>query len=199
MGRPTKRDAILDGAMTEFLARGYAGTSMDRIAAAAKVSKATVYSHFQDKESLFVQLIERLVRGKFQGFFDPDNFQVLPQGKSSQVLRGLAAKLMDIPASDPQFLDFMRIILGESGRFPQLARTFVRTVEASAFRAIAHYFATCEELQVDDPEATARIFVGAIVHFNVTQYMLHGHDILPMERDRLIDALIELVICTSNQ
>ncbi|HAG82353.1 MAG TPA: TetR family transcriptional regulator, partial [Cyanobacteria bacterium UBA12227] len=38
-----KTEAILDGAMQEFLAHGYAATSMDKVAATAGVSKATVY------------------------------------------------------------------------------------------------------------------------------------------------------------
>lgn len=55
-GRPKdlgKRSAILASAKTLFLEAGYTGTSMDAIAAAAGVSKLTVYSHFGDKESLF--------------------------------------------------------------------------------------------------------------------------------------------------
>lgn len=36
-----------------FMEQGFAGVSMDGIAAAAGVSKLTVYSHFGDKESLF--------------------------------------------------------------------------------------------------------------------------------------------------
>ncbi|MEM7595548.1 MAG: TetR/AcrR family transcriptional regulator, partial [Cyanobacteria bacterium P01_A01_bin.83] len=48
-----KTEAILTGAMKEFLANGYAATSMDKVAKTAQVSKATVYSHFGDKESLF--------------------------------------------------------------------------------------------------------------------------------------------------
>ena len=37
-----KRQAVLDGARREFLQHGYAASSMDRVAAAAGVSKATV-------------------------------------------------------------------------------------------------------------------------------------------------------------
>ena len=48
-----KAEAILAGAMQEFLKHGYAAASMDKIAKAAKVSKATVYSYFDDKENLF--------------------------------------------------------------------------------------------------------------------------------------------------
>lgn len=59
-GRPKdmeKRAAILDAAMALFPSRGYDGVSVDAIAQAAGVSKLTVYSHFADKEGLFVALI----------------------------------------------------------------------------------------------------------------------------------------------
>src|SRR3970040_898696 len=55
-GRPQdlgKRAAILDAAKAMFTERGLEGASMDQIAAAAGVSKLTVYSHFGDKEALF--------------------------------------------------------------------------------------------------------------------------------------------------
>ncbi len=60
-GRPKdleKRAAILDAAKTLFPERGYEGTSMDAIAQAAGVSKLTVYSHFQDKDTLFVEAVK---------------------------------------------------------------------------------------------------------------------------------------------
>lgn len=50
---PAKRAAILEAARTLFLQHGFDGVSMDQIAAAATVSKLTVYSHFGDKEKLF--------------------------------------------------------------------------------------------------------------------------------------------------
>lgn len=60
-GRPKdleKRAAILQAAKRLFTTQGFDGTSMDAIAAAAGVSKLTVYSHFQDKERLFVAAVE---------------------------------------------------------------------------------------------------------------------------------------------
>ena len=79
---PDKAAAILAGGMQEFLAHGFAGTSMDRVAAAGGVSKATVYSHFQDKEGLFVALIEQLVQGKFQSIYDPGDLALQIDRKS---------------------------------------------------------------------------------------------------------------------
>jgi TetR/AcrR family transcriptional regulator, regulator of autoinduction and epiphytic fitness len=187
-----KAKAILGGGMQEFLAHGYAATSMDRVAIAAGVSKATVYSHFRDKEGLFVALIQQLVEVKFRSIFDPSNPEVL-QLAPEVVLRELANRMLDVATSEPQFLNFMRIILGESERFPELARAFVRNVEQTSFSLLHSYFENCPQLKTSDPEATARIFIGSLVHFLIVQEILHGKDIVPMEHDRLIDRLISLV------
>src|SRR6201996_2417240 len=60
-GRPKdleKRAAVLQAAKRLFTTQGFDGTSMDAIAAAAGVSKLTVYSHYQDKERLFAAAVE---------------------------------------------------------------------------------------------------------------------------------------------
>lgn len=60
-GRPKdlgKRAAILDAARRMFTQHGFDGASMDQIAAEAGVSKLTVYSHFGDKETLYVSVVK---------------------------------------------------------------------------------------------------------------------------------------------
>lgn len=187
-----KAEAILFGGMQEFLAHGYAATSMDRVASSAGVSKATVYSHFQDKEGLFTALIRQLVEGKFRSIFESNHDDML-QVEPNILLRDLANRFLEISISDPQFLNFMRVILGESGRFPKLARAFVRNIEQTSFNRLRQYFIDCPQLKLSDPEATARIFIGTLVHFMIVQEMLHGRDILPMERDRLVNNLVSMI------
>lgn len=57
-GNPRKRRAILDAAGAVFLRDGFTRTSIDVIAAEAKVSKQTVYNHFGDKERLFMAMTD---------------------------------------------------------------------------------------------------------------------------------------------
>ena len=52
-----RRAAIVDAAMEEFVARGFAATRLDDIAKRAGVAKGTIYLHFKDKESMFEELI----------------------------------------------------------------------------------------------------------------------------------------------
>ena len=67
-------------------------------------------------------------------------------------------------------------------------------IEQTSFRLLHRYFETCPQLNLADPEATAHIFIGSIVHFLIVQEMLHGKDIVPMERDRLIDTLVNSIV-----
>ncbi|WP_017716303.1 TetR/AcrR family transcriptional regulator [Kamptonema formosum] len=180
-----KVEQILKGAMQEFLAHGYTGTSMDRVAAAARVSKATVYSHFGDKEGLFAALVERLAKQRFQILFNAEP----PAGEAKIVLPQLAATLLNQVIEDTEYLTFMRVIVAESGRFPNLAKIFIRHITQPVLEKLVHYLASHPELNIPDPEAAARIFLGALVQFVLIQEILHGKEIMPLDKERIIDSL----------
>ncbi len=61
----TKR-ALLDNATELFTVHGYAGTSLDEVVAAARVTKGALYHHFPSKlalfESVFLRLQEKTTR-----------------------------------------------------------------------------------------------------------------------------------------
>ncbi|MGK7953395.1 MAG: TetR/AcrR family transcriptional regulator [Xenococcaceae cyanobacterium] len=191
-----KTEAILAGAMKEFLAHGYAATSMDRVAKAAGVSKATVYSHFGDKEGLFNALIQDLAKEKFKTAMllqEPEFAQKEPK----IVLHQLATKILENAVEDRTFQNFIRIIVGESGRFPELAKTYVNNLAKPGIEILARYFKSHPELNLPDAEATVRVFIGTIVYYMMLQELMHGKDIIPLERDRLIDTLTNLI--TANK
>ncbi|MFB2918380.1 TetR/AcrR family transcriptional regulator [Aerosakkonema funiforme] len=190
-----KVEAILKGAIQEFLTHGYAATTMDRVTAAAGVSKATVYSYFQDKESLFAALVEQLTQKNYQDFNPQD--PKFWEGEPAEVLRKLAVNLLKKVECKHEFRDLVRLIIGESGRFPVLAQIFVRNVDQKLFHHLVEYLKSRQELQLPDPEAAARVFIGTLVHYVIVQHMLQAHNIMPMESDRLIDTLIYLL--TVNQ
>ncbi len=178
--------------MQEFLVNGYAATTMDRVTAVAGVSKATVYSYFQDKERLFAKLIEQLAERAYQVIFNSEEPQFL-EGEPQVVLRRIALNFLDEAVCEPIFMNFVRLIVGESGRFPLLAQIFLEKGDKRVLGFLTEYFVHHPELELPDPEVAARMFLGTIVHFAILQYMLHGEEILPMERDRLIDSLIQLL------
>jgi TetR/AcrR family transcriptional regulator, regulator of autoinduction and epiphytic fitness len=181
----SKTTQILQGAMQEFLARGYAAASMDRVAAAAGVSKATVYSHFGDKEKLFKALVEQMAQQRMQSILGHMDESLEPR----QALRNLFRDAMHDCCNNTEFHDFKRVLVGESGRFPELAKTFVEHLDKPGIEALSAYFRRSPAFDFPDPEAIARIVVGGIVHFALVQHILHGQEIAPMDADRVIEGL----------
>lgn len=190
--RPTrsvdKAEQILQGALPEFLKRGYACTSMDKVANAAGVSKQTLYTHFCDKDGLFTALVERMASEKFRLVWSHPL-----QGEPQVVLRDLAQRLLR-EVNDEEYLCFVRLIVAESKKRPDLAQLFLSNVAQPAIATLTCYLNKHQELHLSDPEATARIFVGSLIHFILTQEMLHGREIMPITEERLINSLIELIV-----
>lgn len=182
-----KQAQILQGAMQVFLEQGYAATTMDRVAAAAGVSKQTIYSYFQDKQGLFKALIERVTIDRMQHIFQTENLN----GEPDRLLRHFATSFLQ-NMKDPEFLNLLRIIISESARFPELAALYTQTVIKKGRSLLAAYFQQHPELRITDPEATAHIFCGSLVSFLIAQELLHGKEVAPLEDDRLINALIPL-------
>ncbi|PAX45679.1 TetR/AcrR family transcriptional regulator [Brunnivagina elsteri] len=181
-----KIDKIFQGAMQEFLAHGYAGASMDRVASQAGVSKATVYSHFKDKEGLFKALIHQLATEKFQ-----NTFATLPlDGEPAVVLRTVITKALDKMMSDTQHQAFLRVLIAESGRFPELAKAWIQDIMTPTIEIFGEYLDRHPELNIPDTEATIRIVIGSMVHFMMTQEIFYGKEIMPMESDRMVDCLM---------
>lgn len=188
-GEISKQEQILNGAMQEFLTHGYAGTSMDRVAKTAGVSKATVYSHFGDKQGLFTALVERLAEKKFELLFDPKLLSASP----TVGLRELATKGLLNAMADQEHLTFVRLIIGESGRFPELAQTFARSLAFPAIYRLTQYFIAHPELKIQDPEAAARIFMGSMVYFVLLQEILGGKTVKPTDFQGLVNTLVDLL------
>ncbi|XGV96524.1 MAG: TetR/AcrR family transcriptional regulator [Leptolyngbya sp. BL-A-14] len=184
-----KREQILQGAMQVFLQSGYAGTSMDRVAAEAGVAKQTIYSHFQDKEGLFKALMEQVTLDRFRSVFCLEAFDGDPALRLRQLAETYLTKV-----ADQNYLSLTRIIIGESERFPQLARLWTRTVIQRGRGLLSSYFDAHPELGITDSEAMAHIFFGTLVSFVLTQEMLYGKEMMPMARDRVVDSLIDLIL-----
>src|SRR5205823_6700491 len=53
------QERILDAALKEFAAKGFAGTRVDAIARHANINKRMLYHYFGDKEGLFREVLRR--------------------------------------------------------------------------------------------------------------------------------------------
>lgn len=115
-----KRDAIVQAAIAEFREHGFNGTSMDRVAAAAEVSKRTVYNHFPSKEELFEAILGQLWE---RGHAEPESPYDGASPLRAQLLVLLARKMQML--DDASFIDLSRVAMAELMRTPERARALV--------------------------------------------------------------------------
>ncbi|HUD89403.1 MAG TPA: TetR/AcrR family transcriptional regulator [Xanthobacteraceae bacterium] len=126
-----RRAAILDAALDEFSARGFAAARLDDVAKRAGVAKGTIYLHFADKESLFQELIRAEmvpVVGSLEAAFATD----LP-------LRVIVEQAIEIFVREvygSHRKQVIRLIISEGPRFPALAEFYYREVLARVLKAV---------------------------------------------------------------
>ncbi len=114
-----KFDQVLEGARHVFLRDGFEGASVDDIARASDVSKATLYSYFPDKRLLFMEVTKRICDRQAEhaiGAIDMD-------APISEILRTVGREFVGFFTSDLGQRMF-RICVGEADRFPELGRAF---------------------------------------------------------------------------
>ena len=112
-----KRAAILDAASAEFRQSGYEATSMDRIAASARVSKRTVYNHFPSKDALFAQIVQQLWERSAEGL---ELVYRKDRPLRAQLLELVKQKLRLL--HDPNFVDLARVAIAAGIHSPERAR-----------------------------------------------------------------------------
>jgi AcrR family transcriptional regulator len=186
-----KRAAILEAATAAFLRNGYLGTSMDEIAAAAAVSKQTVYKHFADKERLFTEI----VAGVVDGAGEPLEGEVLGLVEADDLeagLRDLARRQLE-SVMQPRLMQLRRLVIGEAGRFPELGRAFYERGAARAVALLADAFGRLADrgaLELDDPELAAAHFNWLVMSAPVNRAMLLGDAEIPSpaELDRYAES-----------
>lgn len=185
-----KAEQILQGAIQEFLQDGYASTSMARIASTAGVSKETLYSYFESKEKLFEAIVQRIAQQHLQQVYQSEP---LPDDPAER-LRLLSPKALTPENLNPMRMNFYRLIVGESGRFPDIAKFYVEQFEKPGLEISTGYLQETNQLRCSDPEAVAWIISGTLSYYYQMMEMLQGKQVMNMTLDRLIEALIELLL-----
>jgi len=184
----SKRKQIVRAAIKVFLKEGYAATTLQKVAEEAKVIRATIYSHFKDKEELFVAIVEELTVNNFGEDFEQRMLSAKPV-EFVQQLKGLCQKRRE----DKQFLSLLRIVIAESERFPELARLYFKTIFYRGISVGIKYFEQHKELGIKDPYAMAAIVGGSMMTCLIQQELLRGKDIAPLELDPIADMLADLI------
>ena len=195
-GRMASGGVIREAAAALFLERGYQSTSMDDIAAAARVSKQTIYTHFADKQELFADLV--LGNAERVDAFLTTMAETLRGSDAEAGLRRFARLYVHFVIR-PEVLRLRRLVVGEAGRFPELARTYYERVPGRVYSTLAQLLqelAGRGHLMIDDPDLAAQHFVWLVLGLPLDRGMFDVGATAPTaERlDHIADAGVRVFI-----
>lgn len=151
-----KVEQVLAGAREVFLRDGFEGASVDEIAKVSGVSKATLYSYFNDKRRLFQEVIQAecdRMSGEIEARIDPS-------APTREALKTAAYGLTSFLVS--RFAQrVFRICLAERDRFPELSQTYFENGPKNGHdQLVLHLKAAtdCGELKIDNIDMAAYQF-----------------------------------------
>jgi len=157
-GKPRrKEEQVVEGARAVFLREGFEGASVDDIARAAQVSKATIYSYFSDKRRLFMAV----AKAECGRQADAAIARIQMDGPAPEVLYEAATSMTQFFLSDFGRQTY-RIAVAESERFPELGQDFYASGPTLARQALTDYLRkriTAGELVIDDVDLAADQFI----------------------------------------
>lgn len=176
--RPTE---IVAAAYEVFAEKGFAATKLDEIAARAGVSKGALYLYFDTKQQLFEAVVRDAIYPQFGAIHAsvrafPGSFAALV----SFILPAIARIAEHSPAGK-----VAKLVIGESGNFPELARVWHDEIVGRAVALIADVIAEAQdrgEVRPGDPRAfavglAAPIFLAVLFRETFTPVGAEGFDI----------------------
>ena len=110
-----KKEVILEVAEEEFSKNGYEGANICRIAKKVGVTHVLLYYHFQNKENLFMEVLQRKIDKFIESILPPAETETLYFIKN---IDNLVAQNFDFIAENAAFA---RLIVNESASIPSLA------------------------------------------------------------------------------
>jgi AcrR family transcriptional regulator len=176
-GRPTAAaaaelaDRILEVATRAFLTHGYAATSIETIAASTGVAKRTLYARWRDKPALFRAVLEGLMARWLATPEAPPPEPPAPDrpptaaDRLEVALQQAATRVLAV-AVQPDALALHRLMIAESGRFPELAEMVRQSGAAAGMARISGLLAAemlAGRLEQLDPAIVAEQFLYLVL------------------------------------
>lgn len=188
-----KFDQVLTGAREVFMADGFEGASVDDIARAAEVSKATLYSYFPDKRLLFLEVIRNECARQADAPMDLSGACCTPR----DVLTAAGRHILSVSLSEFGRRMF-RICVAEADRFPDLGRQFYESGPMVVRARLREYLRDAVgrgELQIEDFDLAADQFAELCRADLVPRLVFNiDTDFSQEERARVIAGAVEMFL-----
>ena len=197
-GRPSQEEALrrdarlVEIAAAMFMERGFDATTIDAVAEAANVGKATLYARYRDKAALFAAVFQRQIdRWLSVSASEAPG----PDDRVAGVLLAMGRR-MAAAALTPEAVAINRIVTAQAIRFPELARMVHREGwqrSNDVVAAVLDHFARDGQIAVEDTGMAADLFLSLVVG-RLSRLAMLGIAVEPEQVDRRIEAAVSLFL-----
>jgi AcrR family transcriptional regulator len=156
---PERCRRILEAARSHFYSHGLERASVEAIAAAAGVSKMTIYSHFASKEGLFEAVVRQRTDRVMGGLA---GVEALDPKQPQRALLAIGEQFLTL-AREEDTLGQFRAIYGAAGAQPEACRAFYRQGADRLIGDLAAYLRRADAegtLKVRHPRQAADLFLS---------------------------------------
>jgi AcrR family transcriptional regulator len=184
-----RRAAIVDAAMEEFIARGFAATRLDDIAKRAGVAKGTIYLHFKDKESMFEELIRTAIVPFVNRLVAPPSFT----GSVRDMFEAMGLLFIREVAATRRG-DIVRLIVAEGPRFPAIADFYYREVVSrglAALRGLIELGVTRGEIRQPELVRYPQIAIAPLMIAVLWKSLFERH--APLDAEAMLRTHLDLI------
>jgi AcrR family transcriptional regulator len=184
-----RRQAIIDAALDEFIARGFTATRLDDVAKRAGVAKGTIYLHFKDKESMFEELIRTAIVPLLGRLGAPP----APGGSVRDALEGFTRMFIQEVATTRRG-DIVRLIVAEGPRFPAIADFYYREVISrglAAMRALIELGIARGEIHQPELSRFPQIVVAPAIVAVIWKSLFERHS--PLDAIEMLRVHLDLI------
>ncbi len=184
---------IIDAALELFVAKGFMATRLDEVAQRAGVSKGTLYLYFDSKEALFKAVVETLVVPEI---VRTEQLIDAYEGSATELIRQFVQQWWQT-VGESRVCGLPKLIISESGNFPELARFYVEQVVDRVRNVIAKLIKrgiATGEFKSCDPVYVARLLLAPMVFAAIYQYSLLLYDSEPFEIPTYLDNHLDIFL-----
>lgn len=184
---------IVAAALACFAERGFGATRLDDVAARAGVSKGTLYLYFAGKEDLF----RAVVRDSVLPFLARAETEAAAfEGPTPALLERLVGMFMHLLATTRLGV-IPKLVIAESGQFPDLARFYVDEVVTRGLRqigAILRRGIARGEFRPVDVDSAVRCIVAPVLVAALWKNALEPHVGRPWDVEAVLRTHVDLLL-----
>ena len=173
--KDSRSEEILDAALQLFSEKGFSATRIIDVAELAGISKGSLYNYYENKEAIFKAVVQQRISPQLD---QVDTLISDFQDSHAELLKLLINRWWVTVICSP-LSAIPKIIVSESGNFPDLAHYFTKNVVIRFRDLLSNVIKEgidCGEFNDLDPQTTSRLIIAPLVQAAIWMHSLKKYD-----------------------